>query len=324
MTDDKPKPTNPTGRSVHRNQKTLEAAVEGFIADVEATIASKRDLKRKGQDSAASWITLEAVIAPMYKLQAALDEFRGEARPVPRKPYERTTVKREVHGKEITESHESYGMVGIHRVSGGGVRGHRLFGSAVEHGHFFMLRIMRAKRVVAEFGEQFYSDGRVPIVEIALTAAQFAEMITTLNVGDGVPCTITDVEGVSMDSVPDDAGSELRRFHDDFKEHLTDIVDKLVVAEKTVEEVLAKKSITVADKDVIRRTVHTAVRVLNDHAPFVLKQFSESTEKMIAKGKTEIESFVNLVFQRAGIKAISAAGGIVDAKSLLGDGEKKE
>jgi len=85
---------------------------------------------------------------------------------------------------EYTETHPSYGCIGISQVSGKGV----LFGSEVSHQHFISITISEARRVVDEPREFVMSDRE--LVRIAMTQAQFAEMITSPNRGSGVPCTI--------------------------------------------------------------------------------------------------------------------------------------
>lgn len=297
---------NPTGRSVHQSIKTLEDAVGTFLADYDDYRARQKDSRYPASD-----------LAPMFhKLKAAFQAATGNSEKIPRKDYERKT-QRSYHGDEIEETHESYGLVHISRVSSTPVR---LFGSSVEHQNYFSLRIMRGKRIATDHGERFWSDGRVPIVEVALTPAQFVEMITTMNGGEGIPCTIEHVDGVRMDRTPDDAGSELRVMSDLFKERLATVVKELDAHDQGLAELLEKKTFTKEDKKQIRSAVNTAARFLNDSAPFVIKVFGEHVEKAAAKGKLEVEAFIATALHKVGIKAIRDAGGTL----LLGAGEDEK
>lgn len=296
-----------TGRSVHQNVKTLEEAVATFIADVE----NRLDERKKSTNT--GWYPLTDVERYLDQLKASYAAHRGEAPEVPRKDYERT-VQRSVTGRdEVVEKHESYGLVSINRVSGF----RRLFGSSIRHQHFFSIRVMRGQRQAGEWGEHFRTDGRVPIVSFDLSPAQFVELITTQNIGEGVPCTITDVEGVRMDPTPDDAGSELKMMKEQFEARFTDTVASMGKKLKEVDALLEKKSLTKDDKVAIRSILNAGYRMMSDSAPHTLKIFGEHTEKMIAKGKLEVESFIMLAIQKAGIKSIKDS----DGRLVLGDGD---
>ena len=83
------------------------------------------------------------------------------------------------------EKHPSFGMVGFSRISCGN---QRLFGSSIEHDTMIALRVHTAYRTESFGYEHVYADE--DIVEVMLSPAQFSELLTTMNIGDGVPCTI--------------------------------------------------------------------------------------------------------------------------------------
>lgn len=306
---------NTSGRSVHQSIKPLEDAVASFIADIEDRLEQQRRAE-KARDGRGGWYTLKDVALPLDKLKAAFLAHRGEGPEVPRAPYQRTVTRNNIRDVEMEETHESYGLAQISRVSGGA----RLFGSSVRHQHFFYLKVHRGRRVSTPTGEHFYTDGRVPIIEVAFSPAQFVELITTMNIGSGIPCTITEVEGIHMDPTPDDAGNELKVMVEMFEDRIGEAVDKLRAHDNDLGKLLDKKTFNKDDKEKIRSVVHAARRLLDDSAPFILKVFGEHTEKMVAKGKLEVESFITLALQRAGIKSIKDSGG----KLLLGSGEGED
>ena len=307
------KTKNETGRSVHRNTKSLEDAVASFVADVR-NMFDRQD--REKETHKKNWHSLRDVAPALRKLEEALLAHRGEAPEVPRKPYERKVRRDSIRDHEVEETHESYGLVQINRVQGDA----RLFGSSLRHQHFFMLRVYRARRLAHDYGERFSTDGRVPIVEVHLSPSQFVEMITTMNYGEGTPCTLDSVEGVDMDPTPEDAGSELKLMVEMFEDRTVEIVDELRRADTDLKKLLNKKSFNKEDKAAIQEAVTRARRFLDDSAPFVLKTFGEHAEKMVAKGKHEVESFIALALQKAGIKSIKDGGGHL----LLGSGDEEE
>lgn len=290
------------------SSSSLEDAVATFIADVE------EQLDRQEKDTGhRNHYNLSNISGPLRKLRAAYQESTGTAPSVPRNPYKRkvkTGVGRE---DEIEETHESYGLIQINRTQSGGAR---LFGSSVRHGNYFRLSIFHGKRVMTTFGEHFWDDGRVPIVDVYLSPAQFVEMITVQNVGSGSPCTISSIGGVPMDPVPEDAGSEIKLTVEMFRERLDDTIAKLRAHDRDLHKILEKKTFTKDDKKEIAGIVHAARRLMDDSAPYAMKLMGEYTEKLVAKGKMEVDSFVQLAINRAGIKAIRDSGGTL----LLGEG----
>lgn len=100
--------------------------------------------------------------------------------------------------EETVEKHESYGMVSINRTSSGGTY---LFGSIMNHHSFITLTIKHAK-VRRHLAQDWYSADSLPIVEIELSHTQFAELITSPGIGDGVPCTIRGLNGKLLKECP--------------------------------------------------------------------------------------------------------------------------
>ena len=87
---------------------------------------------------------------------------------------------------EEVEAHPCYGMISVHRQTGGHTK---LFGSPLDsHPSTIAITIREAERHHNLSSDWFFA--RKPIIEIDLSPMQYAEMITTPNVGSGVPCTI--------------------------------------------------------------------------------------------------------------------------------------
>src|SRR5271157_2643135 len=100
--------------------------------------------------------------------------------------------------EETTQKHASYGMVGINRTSSSGTH---LFGSIMNHHSFITLTIKHAA-VRRMLSGDWYSAESLPIVEIEMSHSQFAELITSPGMGDGVPCTIRGLNGKLLKKCP--------------------------------------------------------------------------------------------------------------------------
>jgi hypothetical protein len=201
--------------------------------------------------------------------------------------------------KEEIFLHESYGMVGLSRCTGR----QRLFGSAIPyHDHFITLRVHRAKRS-HHLSRDWYTSRGLPIVEVFISAAQFADMITSMNIGEGVPCTIKSVEGQRLEDPPD-LETEAEKVQVDFKGDLQEIVTELKAAQTEVTTILAKKLLNKGDRAKIQAKFDKIVQHMRSNVPFVLESFQEATERTVTHAKAEVEAFTTTRVMAAGIKAI--------------------
>jgi hypothetical protein len=183
------------------------------------------------------------------------------------------------------ESHPSYGLLQISRATGG--RG-ALFGSSVKHQHFIMLRIHRGE-ARRDLNHTWYADVGQELIEVAMSPAQFAEAITSMNMGLGVPCTIQYLGGERQPEPP--FTSVRAQFKEEFEQEMKDLYKKVLDNTKDLEEILAKKSLTKGDRDRIRCMLGLVYRKLKDSVPFIHSQFDEAMEKTVTEAKAEVEAY---------------------------------
>jgi len=212
----------------------------------------------------------------------------------------RIPYKVETRGDEETESHESFGLVSIHRVQGGDSR---LFGSSIEkHNAYFCIEIKRAQRIHNLSHDRFF--GREQLIEINLSAAQFAEMITTPNMGSGTPCTIRRVMGVQMEPLPVKMETESKKIRTTFQDGLEKLTATLAQKAKEVDTILEKKNLTQIDRKTISRALQHSLMEVQSNLPFVLESFQESTERVMTHAKAEMDAFISMSLHKIGVKAL--------------------
>lgn len=236
----------------------------------------------------------------IHALEDAADRLEHGAPQVRRTSYKSTTIK-EYSGEEVKESHESFGLVGFYRSQGS----RRLFGSHIEnHASFITMRVHRAARRHGLSRDWYGTDGgRLPIVEVCMSAAQFAQAITSMNMGEGVPCTIESVEGISMEEVPAEVVAENVKIRAGFEEKIGGVVQLLAEAHKEMDGVVESKS-TISKgraRDMVA-ILGKALQEMRSNAPFVVSSFQESAEKVVTSAKAEIEAFTALALRRAGME----------------------
>lgn len=220
---------------------------------------------------------------------------------------ERVPVEREADntfGKEgIVERHPAFGTVGIYRTTGQ----RHLFGSPLEkHDGYVTIRVNRAERSRTGVGYDFYH-ARKQVIEVALSEAQFAQLITSWNSGDGVPCTLDWIvgEGMIPDWPDEDHSSDTARVREEFKLRIEDVRKQVEAAAKELDSLLEKKgALTKDEKGRVRSAVTAMERLVCDTGPFMSEQFVEATEKTVQKAMTEIDAFVTKIALHTGLESL--------------------
>jgi hypothetical protein len=202
------------------------------------------------------------------------------------------------------ERHPAYGLVSFSRVSGGSGK---LFGSSVDNLNFIRLRVCRAVRYHDLSHDWYSSAGGRDLIEVDLSAAQFATLLTTMNVGEGTPCTIRYLDGKKVDDLPPEK-MEAHRIQDGFKEQMQEMTKELDAQRTQLNAILDKKNVNMGDREQIRSAVDRIFMEIKQNIPFVLEQFNESAEKIVTQAKTEVDAFVTTMVHRTGLEALAGKG----------------
>jgi hypothetical protein len=195
------------------------------------------------------------------------------------------------------DKHESYGLVGFSRVTGSPGP---LFGSSIQHHNFVRMRVMRAGRT-RDLNRYWYS-GRENIVEVDLSPTQFADLLTSMNVGEGVPCTLRYVGGNRMDPCP--AVDQRQEFVDEFD---ADVRRVMTSAAKLAEEaavLLKQPKVNKADLTRLNALLAKLMQDIQSNLPFVHSQFNEAMDKTVTEAKGEVEAFVQNKIVSLGIESL--------------------
>ena len=198
---------------------------------------------------------------------------------------------------EKKTEHESFGMIGLSQVSGQAV----LVGSAVRHQHFIELSVHESVKYSSEYHERFHATKK--ICEVWLSHAQLAELLFSVNQGDGIPCTIHWARG---DIKP---WRESPTFENPFKQSSDDLKSALQKTlkyahdlAKEAEALVKKKLSTKQEREQLEFLAMKIAQDIESNLTFVSRCMDEKVEKNIAQAKSEIETFVDLKLKLAGME----------------------
>lgn len=203
------------------------------------------------------------------------------------------------------ETHESYGLISFSRVSGGG---QHFFGTNMTPQHWFELRIHRAKKLVDEFGEEkFWPDhSKANIIELRITAHQFTELITTMNMGNGVPCTLQEVSEKKLDECPQQTVAIDNAINIAIEKTSGDDYTKETI--KKVRDILkSEKAINKKDREILTSAFVDLESRMQSNAEFYKQQLCEVGDKVKTEIKTEINAQMLAVVHKLGIESIRKA-----------------
>lgn len=223
--------------------------------------------------------------------------------------------------EETREKHESYGMVGINRTSSSGTH---LFGSIATHHSFITLSVKRAS-VSRHLAQDWYHTESKDLIEIEMSHSQFAEMITSPGMGDGVPCTIRAFDGALVEECP--APVEMNsKYAEDLKKTTADTVSTLKQLSQQLGQALlpGEKSLNKTELKALLSQIQSALNSITDSVPFIEKQFNEEMEQQRDKMIGELEAVAAHLIHSTGLTALEQVNKALPTFPVpqLTDGEK--
>ena len=219
-------------------------------------------------------------------------------------------------------SHPSYGMVGFTRGQVGG-SGMYVFGSAVKTNHIISLAIRQCRRD-HHLNQDWYFGGK-ELVEVHMSELQFAKLITSLNVGQGVPCTINYVNGldykpgesVKPPEVPDP--SEIQMVQDEFRIKAKLLNEKFNGTINDLRAVAANSNMSKKDKEAIDKAIDRFSTEIKSNMPFLLSQLTEAAGRVINAAKTEVLAWTERTLKSVGLSHMKN-----EAPTMIGADETKK
>lgn len=214
------------------------------------------------------------------------------------------------HGLGTPETHPSYGVVGLSRVSGNA----SLFESEVNHMYYISLRIKEAERW--QDGTQVRTHAGRQLIEIFLTEAQFAQLMTSPNIGEGVPCTIHYCAadkpegkpylhpkwGIRPDPPPPERFE--KKFHAETEERAKIISDNLASLESELSAMLSGETkVNKGNLGSLLAKIQSSRQQIESNIPYVLRCVEEQLEKKINAAVIEFEGYMAQSLQARGLSS---------------------
>jgi len=230
--------------------------------------------------------------------------------------------EREMNEEHTTE-HPSFGTIQLNRTTA--APGVPLFDSPMRHGRYITISVTRASRHRSLHEDRIYPDEE--LVKVSLSQHQWAEFVSSLGVGQGVPCTLSRVGGKMMPPTPEAGLRET--FEEEVKAKVAGLAGKVSLFRERVSAIMDKPRLVKADRDELRRLANAIETEIGSNLPFLQTQFEEAMDKTVGVAKAEVLAHVDTVVRIVGLENIQKQGGLptlgmVDTAPALPDGEGDE
>ena len=294
------------------NLETLRERARVLIETTKALVRAALPLVTSGMGESTKSVEYDAankVQRAMRDVNAAISDLADRQPETSQDADAGLPEAKRPFGAERRETHPSYGCISVTRTSGGA----KLFGSDLPyHQHFITLLIQRASGIFRDFDERMtvwpQNDMDGQIVEVVLSAAQFADMITQMNIGFGIPCTLRSVRGRSMPNVPETHTNDVGRVLDDFLAQLKDAPRENHDAFAKFNAFLDTSTIPKKTQEALRKFAHEMHATHGESTEFVLERFTEAKEKVLTNMRTEVDATLTFITHHLGLQQLQAQG----------------
>ncbi|QCG93986.1 hypothetical protein E6C67_08540 [Azospirillum sp. TSA2s] len=202
-------------------------------------------------------------------------------------------------GDERIFTHPAYGQIRASRVSGHA----NLYDSDFNHQHYITITIARSQ--LHRSLSRDWHFGRDELIEVSLSEAQWASFVSSMNVGSGVPCTITRHDGKMIPRLPSPE-NPAHKFKAEIGKAMQDVQGALSKLASDLDGPLSKTKVAE-----LRRQIDMLSGRLTGQTGFVADQFDEHVEQTVERAKTEINAYATALVVRTGIEALQGQSGPV-------------
>lgn len=149
--------------------------------------------------------------------------------------------------------------------------------------------------------DTFY--GHSPFAEVWLSPTQFAELLTTMNVGSGVPGTLRSKDGKRFNT-PTPTDKELL-----FKKEMNQVAERVTEGmeqelNKLNEKLSSGKPLGKKAQEELREKINSLIVHFKSNSGFVAEQFEKQMNRTVTEAKGEVEAFITHAIVSTGLEGL--------------------
>jgi hypothetical protein len=196
--------------------------------------------------------------------------------------------------------HPSFGQIGFSRINSTGTN---FYGSELKQDNYIQMKVYQSEIQRDLSCDRYFASNHTPIIQIRMSSNQFAEMITSMNRGDGIPCTIEAFDRKMVEHLPEQE-SRKEFIHRKFDDRMREFAKTLKVKQARVKDLSAKKTLSKADQQELNFTVEWLTQEVASNIPFFAKCFQETMDIVVNEAKSEIENAIQHKINVLGLEGL--------------------
>jgi hypothetical protein len=195
-------------------------------------------------------------------------------------------------------SHESFGQIIFSRVNG---KGTNFYGSELSQDHYISLEVYNSEINRELTQDRYYNKGQ--LLRLRMSSGQFAEMITSMNNGSGVPCTLEGIVGKKIEELPNQE-SRKEFVHRKFEDRMKEFSSKLKQRQQLAKDLVKKKTLNKQDIHDLTHQLEWLTQEVDSNIPFFAKCFRETMDEVVHEAKLEVENAIQHKISVLGLNAL--------------------
>lgn len=210
---------------------------------------------------------------------------------------------------DLIERHPAFATIQASRV-----QGHMgaMFGSDLSHDRYICIRLRTSEvHVDLRTGINRIHSPLAEFVEVALTENQWASFVSSLNMGEGVPCTITSRDWQHVPAIPEKVFGEQNK--EAIAKMSGESLESVREALKAIDDLLTDKKITKSAAAQLTSPLNHAIQTLKHNLPFVVQIAKERVDSMTTEAKAAVEGHMLSIVVSAGLDSLRSQ---IDAPQL--------
>lgn len=200
-------------------------------------------------------------------------------------------------------THPAFGMISVNRVN---TNGTTLFGSDLNHQEYINLEVYEGQSCEHSGSTCYMRQRRLPIVSVNLSVAQWATLVSSFGLGEGIPCTLRSKREGEFQQMPfiEAVETTKQRFDRQIKDAVARETAHLQEVLAAITSLSSKGNAGKKELQELQRLAASRIGNLPSNFAFTNTLIEEQMEHIVAAGKAELEAVATGVAQRLGVKTM--------------------
>lgn len=183
--------------------------------------------------------------------------------------------------------HPSFGQISFSRVNS---TGENFYGSELEQDHYISMEVHNSciERELTQ--DRYYNTGPI-LLRVRMSSGQFAELITSMNMGEGIPCTIERLNGLKVQDLPKQE-SRKEFVHRKFEDRMVEFAKTLKEDSLRAKSLIKKKTLSKDDQHDLDFLITKLTQEVASNIPFFGRCFQENMDVVVHEAKLEVENAI--------------------------------